>query len=261
MPTTAEIRTPIAPPTVRPRLHGLTTTFQPVDLGAHERLGVNWPGSGACGGVVSSTDDECLSGESQTALTLIAACLEGGTADRYTVYSFVRQSIFDTLGSDPAYVSNPESIFAYAEAPAVEARFWEEATAAATADSAALGDQSSLLHALAEVEQYLAETYNGTGVIHITPRVAILLGDDGLVRPSGVLTTRTGTPVVIGAGYDGADGLMILGTGMPVLMRAGTPQKVDGFGRYDNNATILTQRTWLIGWDCVAVTATHTEAP
>ncbi len=256
MVTTAQVRNPVSPPEVRPRLHGLTTTFQPRDLGTHERLGVVWPGNGACGGVVSTTDDECLSGTSQTALTLLDACLAGGTAERHTIYSYVRQSIFDTLGQDPAYVSAPDSAFAYAESPAVEGIFWNEATTAATALAAA----PSLLNALAEVEQHLAENYNGLGVIHLTPRAAVLLGDDGLVRPSGVLTTRTGTPVVIGAGYDGADGLTVLGTGAPVLFRAGVPQQVEANDLTFNNGTILIQRSWLIGWDCVAVTATHTPA-
>lgn len=260
MVTTAEVRNPVAPPTVKPRLHGLTTTFLPRDLGTHDRLGVTWPGSGACGGIVSTTDDECLSGESQTALELIDACLTGGTASRHTIYSFVRQSIFDSLGQDPAYTSAPDSTFAHAEAPAVEAIFWNEATAAAVADTANLGAQDTLLDALAEVEQYLAENYHGLGVIHITPRAAILLGDDGLVRPSGTLTTRTGTPVVIGAGYDGTDGLMVLGTGAPVLFRAGTPQQVEANDTTHNSGTVLIQRSWLIGWDCVAVTATHTPA-
>lgn len=164
MVTTAQVRNPVSPPEVRPRLHGLTTTFQPRDLGTHERLGVVWPGNGACGGVVSTTDDECLSGTSQTALTLLDACLAGGTAERHTIYSYVRQSIFDTLGQDPAYVSAPDSAFAYAESPAVEGIFWNEATTAATALAAA----PSLLNALAEVEQHLAENYNGLGVIHLT---------------------------------------------------------------------------------------------
>lgn len=259
MVTTAAIRNPVAPPEVRPRPYGLTTTFLPRDLGTHERLGVQWPGSGACGGVVSTTDDECLSDGSVAALTLVSACLAGGTASRYTVYSFVRQSIFDTLGQDPAYTSSPDSAFAYSEAPKVERLFWDAATAAATAGGDALGAQTSLVGALAEVDQHLAENYNGLGVIHITPRAAILLGDD-VDESSGTLTTRTGTPVVIGAGYDGADGLMVLGTGAPVLFRAGTPQQVEANDTTYNSGTVLIQRSWLIGWDCVAVTATHTPA-
>lgn len=260
MVTTAEVRIPVAPPQVKPRLHGLTTTFLPRDLDAHNRLGVEWPGNGACGGVVSTTDDECLSDSSQVALTLLDACLAGGSADRHTVYSFVTQSLLDTLVSDPAYASSPDSAFAYAEAPEIEALFWAGAVAQAVTDTAALGAQTTLLDALAEVEQYLAENYNGLGVIHLTPRAAVLLGDDGLVRPSGTLTTRTGTPVVIGAGYDGADGLMVLGTGAPVLYRAGTPQQVEANDTIHNSGTVLIQRSWLIGWDCVAVTATHVPA-
>ncbi|WP_395160396.1 hypothetical protein [Ilumatobacter sp.] len=256
MTTTSQVRIPVSPPQVRPRLHGLTTTFLPRDLGTHDRLGVVWPGSGVCGGVVSTTDDECLSGDSQTALTLAESCLAGGTAERHTVYSYVRQSLFDTLGRDDAYTTSPDSVFAYSEAPAVEGIFWDEATGAATALPAA----SSLLSALAEVEQHLAEEYNGLGVIHLTPRAAIMLGGDGLVRPSGTLTTRTGTPVVIGAGYDGADGLTVLGTGAPVLFRAGTPQQVETNDGTHNSSTVLIQRTWLIGYDCVAVTSTHTPA-
>jgi len=256
MVTTAEIRIPVTAPEVRPRLHGLTTTFLPRDLSAHDRLGVTWPGNGSCGGVVATTDDECLSGESQAAMTLLAACLAGGTADRHTIYSFVKQSVFDTLGQDLAYVSSPDSVFAYAEAPEVESIFWNEAFTGATV----ITPPTSLLGALAEVEQHLAENYRGTGVIHLTPRAAVLLGDDGLVRPSGVLTTRTGTPVVIGAGYDGADGLTVLGTGVPVLFRAGTPQQVESHNRSNNDATTLIQRTWLVGWDCVAARATYTPA-
>lgn len=260
MVTTAAVRNPVAPPQVRPRLHGLTTTFLPRDLDAHSRLGVQWPGSGACGGVVSTTDDECLSGSGQAALTLIDACLTGGSAERHTIYSYVTQSLFDRLNSDPAYTADPDNAFNYAEAPAVEAIFWNEAVAASIADTANLGPQNSLLAALAEVEQYLGENYNGLGAIHLTPRAAILLGDDGLVRPSGTLTTRTGTPVVIGGGYDGDDGLMVLGTGAPVLYRAGTPQQVEANDTTYNSGTVLIQRSWLIGWDCVAVTATHTPA-
>jgi hypothetical protein len=258
MVTTAEVRNPVAPPMVRPRLHGLTTTFLPRDLGTHDRLGVTWPGSGACGGVVSTTDDECLSGESQVAMEQVAACLAGGTADRHTVYSHVRQSLFDTLGQDPAYMSAPDSAFAYAEAPAVELIFWSSIKAAATVVDATA---KTLLDALAEVEQYLASEYNGIGAIHMTPRTAILLGDDGLVRPSGVLTTRTGTPVVIGSGYDAADAGLIIGTGVPVLFRAGTPQQVEATDRTFNNGTLLIQRSWLIGWDCVAGSATYTHIP
>jgi len=254
MVTTAQVRNPVSPPEVRPRLHGLTTSFLPRDLKTHDRLGVTWLGSGSCGGVVATTDDECLSGDTQTALTLLNACLAGGSADRHTIYSFVRQSLFDTLAGDDAYTSSPESVFAYAEAPKVEEIFWSEAHTAATTLPAA----ASPLRALAEVEQHLAEEYNGLGVIHLTPRMAILLGDDGLVRPSGVLTTRTGTPVVIGAGYDGADGLTVLGTGAPVLFRAGTPQQVEAANGTFNTGTTLIQRTWLIGWDCVAATSTHT---
>lgn len=254
MVATSLIRNPAAPPTVPPRLHGLTTTFPPRDLDSHERLGVTWPGSGACGGVVSTTDDECLSGDTQTALTLIDACLAGGTAQRHTIYSYVRQSLLDSLGDNAAYGTDPTSIFALAEAPAVEEIFWNEAFLAATT----LAAPANLLLALAEVEQHLAENYNGTGVIHITPRVAILLGDDGLVRPSGTLTTRTGTPVVIGAGYDGTDGLAILGTGQPVLYRADNPQTLTGTNPNINNYATLMQRTWLIGWDCVAVKAIAT---
>ncbi len=260
MVTTAAVRNPVAPPQVRPRLHGLTTTYLPRDLGTHDRLGVTWPGSGACGGAVSTTDDECLSGSGQAALELIDACLSGGSAERHTIYSYVTQSIFDQGVNDPAYTTSPDSAFTYAEAPAVEAIFWNEATAAATAATAALGAQDSLLDALAEVEQHLAEHYNGLGTIHLTPRTAILLGDDGLVRPSGTLTTRTGTPVVIGAGYDGDDGLMVLGTGAPVLFRAGQPQQVEANDTTYNSGTVLIQRSWLIGWDCVAVTATYTPA-
>ena len=256
MVTTAQVRIPVAPPQVRPRLHGLTSTFLPRDLGTHERLGVEWPGNGACGGVVSTTDDECLSGESQAALTLLDACLSGGSANRHTVYSYVRQSMIDTLNSDPALASDPGGAFAYAESPAVEGIFWAEAVAAA--DTLTAG--GSLLEALAEVEQHLANEYNGLGVIHLTPRSAILLGDDGLVRPSGVLTTRTGTPVVIGAGYDDGDGLSIVGTGMPVLFRAGTPQEVEANDLTSNTGTTIFQRTWLIGWDCVSAISTYTPS-
>lgn len=260
MVTTAEVRNPVAPPQVKPRLHGLTTTFLPRDLGTHDRLGVTWPGNGACGGVVSTTDDECLSDGSVAALTLIDACLAGGTADRHTIYSFVTQSLLDSLTTNPPLSSSPDSAFAYAEAPEIEGIFWAQAVAQAVSDSTDLGAQTTLLDAVAEVEQHLAENYNGLGVIHLTPRAAILLGDDGLVRPSGVLTTRTGTPVVIGAGYDGADGLMVLGTGAPVLYRAGTPQQVEVNDTTNNSGTVLIQRSWLIGWDCVAVTAIHTPA-
>lgn len=252
MVNTAEVRVPVAPPQVQPRLHGLITTVQPIPLQTHDRLGVQWAGGGACGGVISVTEDPCIDGsDSPEALEFVRGCLEGGTAGRYTLYTGVARSLIDRFGGDLA--TDPGGVFTHAEAPAVEQLFWSHAYSSANSVTPA----SSLLDALSLVEQDLAENYNGLGMIHVTPRVAVLLGDDGLVRPNGKLTTRTGTPVVIGAGYDGST-LSILGTGVPVLYRATNITSISVTDRSANDELLLYQRTWLIGYDCWASVATYT---
>lgn len=253
MVTTAEVRVPVPPPQVRPRLHGLLTTFPAGDLDAHKRLGVTWPGSGACGGGTSTASDRCLDNTSVEAMWVMDACLEMGTADRVTIYTGLRRSIADSLGGD--LVPDPQSIFAHAEAPAVEGAFWD----AAYAGAAATDPAESLLDALSLVEQDLAENYAGLGVIHVSPRVAVLLGD-ALVSSSGQLTTRIGTPVVIGAGYGGLSGggLSIIGTGMPYLAKASEPTRVESYNTATNDQIMYFQRTWLVGYDCHSVISTYT---
>lgn len=62
---------------------------------------------------------------------------------------------------------------------------------------------------IAELEQWLGESYGALGVLHVSRYGATLLADAGLIKESGSrMLTKIGTPVSVGAGYPnvGPDG-------------------------------------------------------
>lgn len=251
MADTSTIRVPVASPTVNPRRFGLLDVVTPVTPASpHWRVGVTWEASTGCGAALSTTSDACLTGVGPDPLVLTGGCRDRRTAVGFTVYSRQRRTLLDE--------DTTEESFTAAEARSVETEFYERVLA--DPGLVDLGDAwPSLAVALAAVEQGIADRYNGLGLIHVTARDASLLGDR-LVVTDGGLTTRLGTPVVVGIGYEPDDTTsLIVGTGAVLLMR-GDAEPIEVNRPSTNDAETLVQRTWVAGWDCFAVSA-GTAAP
>lgn len=119
---------------------------------------------------------------------------------------------------------------------------------------------SELSVALGFVEAALAKVYFGQGVIHMSRLTAIALGSLNLKQVGGRLTTVTGTPVIVGGGYDIANATPavdshIYGTGPVVMYRGEIDPIEDAIDKDINQASIVAQRDYVVGWDCVAVGA------
>lgn len=129
--------------------------------------------------------------------------------------------------------------------------------------NAGSGAASSLVRALAQLEQWLAVNYGSQGVIHLTREAALLAAEDrGLMVKGNSLVTRLGTPVVAGAGYPGtgptgaepADGeTYIYATPALAGYRSevfpGTVPVEAGLDRATNDLHAIAERTYVIGYD------------
>lgn len=126
--------------------------------------------------------------------------------------------------------------------------------------------------AIAELEQYIAQSYGSLGVIHM-PRflAAVLLAEETLEVRGTRLYTRLGTPVVAGAGYPltHPDGVTpgehwIVATPALMLYRSEifTPTNRPGdlLDRGQNNLLGVAERRYLVGWDeCPVMFAVQVE--
>lgn len=124
------------------------------------------------------------------------------------------------------------------------------------------GTHDTEWHALAAVEQKLAEEYGSLGVIHMSRRTASLLMSKGsLDTRGGRLYTELGTPVVAGSGYP--DVQEIIGTAALFGYRSdlvtNSARAGDLLDRTDNTLYAISERGYLLGFDpCPVVKATYT---
>lgn len=83
------------------------------------------------------------------------------------------------------------------------------------------GTPPNVMKAVAAAEDWLANMYEGLGVIHMGPHEAILAAAAQVVAPGldGSLATVLGTPVVVGAGYAVTGSEMVYASGQVVLYR------------------------------------------
>lgn len=124
---------------------------------------------------------------------------------------------------------------------------------------------SSAHYGLAWLEQELAETYGGTGVLHMSRSAAMMLYDFFRVQ-GGRLFTPLGTPVVAGGGYDqqggAATGLAtVYATGPLVIYRGDVDTRQQAVSKSDNTVSMIAQRDYVVGWDCVTIGANLTIDP
>jgi hypothetical protein len=259
-PLAAERRWVEAPASV-PYRFGLFTALAPSAPpdgdDAHWRLGVQWQ-SQACGGA-RETSGPCVQ-DAQAAVGIVPdfhVCYVSGF-DPFTVYAFND----DTVGaatSLQAHADNARERLAAGEQEAVESHLWGQMRAIESNPVAGTG--KSMSYCVGWLEQRLAELYGNQGVIHMNRLAAHLLAGPGgsLVREGNRLTTVLGTTVVAGGGYDETAGALptstiLYGTGPLAMYRSDVtntpPVTLD---RARNDMSILAQRDYVIGWDCVLV--------
>ncbi|MFJ3856120.1 hypothetical protein ACIPRL_07835 [Streptomyces sp. NPDC090085] len=121
-----------------------------------------------------------------------------------------------------------------------------------------------LLHALGEMDAWLARERGGVGVIHVPAElVGFLSGPSPLVWDAarGRVRTRLGSSVVFGACYDmrqrpdGKDakpGEATVFVSGPLVVRRSPVQSYDGLDRVTNDAAGVAERVYAVAVDCPA---------
>lgn len=125
-------------------------------------------------------------------------------------------------------------------------------------DMTAFGEHPAFV--LGHVEQVLAAEYGGMGVIHISRRTAVLLGDAVFRMQGQTMTTILGTPVILNPAIDPPTSppngdITIYGTGPVVMYRGDIDTNQFTLDRAENNVCYVAQRDYVIGWDCSAIGA------
>lgn len=223
-----------------------------VSADEHWRLGVNWV-SEACA-TAKITTGACIDDEVGP-LTPDDYC-SVSEFDPFTVYAY-------NNGDVPGFTlaeatQNAVARLTNGEQTAAESHLWD---LMASATSGNVTDLSAydLLYGLGYVEQVLAEKYGGQGVIHMSRLAATMLTHDLHVE-GGRLFTVMGTPVVAGGGYDAiGDDVpntgLIFGSGPLVLYRGDVDTNQSAVDKSNNQVSIVAQRDYVLGWDCLVVAA------
>lgn len=229
-----------------------TSDLQGAGMDEHWRLGVQWV-SQACADARLTTGP-CIDGEVNP-LTPDDACFVS-KYDPFTVYAY---NTDDTIGFTLTEAeANAVARLTNGEQEAAETHLWNLATTAVTGDLVDL-TAYPLWYGLGYVEQALAEQFGGQGVVHMSRLTATMLADQ-LRFEGGRMFTLLGTPVIAGGGYDmiGAtaptEGL-IYGTGPLVMYRSDIDTRQNAVAKDTNQVSVIAQRDYVIGWDCVAVGA------
>ncbi len=121
------------------------------------------------------------------------------------------------------------------------------------------------------LEDFIATEYGSLGLIHMTRAAALSLTKGGVLVPNGGrLTTRLGTPVAAGAGYDGSGPTGQVATDTTTWMYVTPPvfgyrteeftssnRPGDLLDRASNDLYAVAERSYLIGFDPCGVGATQ----
>ena len=237
-------------PALVPYSYGLFSVAEPRVLAdPHWRLGVEWVSENCADGKV--TTGACIDSE-VAALTPDDYC-DTASFEPFTAYAYNNQSLIGRTLEQ--HRDDAISRLIAGEQRAVEERFWTDITTAAGAATDLTGWSAS--YAFAWLEQELAEQYGGTGVIHMNRAAATMLYDK-FRYVGGRLVSPLGTSVVAGGGYDEqgstAPGTAILiGTGPVVIYRGEVDTRQSAVNRPANEVSIVAQRDYVLGWDCVAI--------
>ena len=255
-------------PARQPLPYGLMSVLQPRPNDGENRWmnGITWESLG-CDPVSGIGEVACAPGEDGTTQAtglpknLDAHPVEDPEFEAFTVYgTYSCTPVGNTL--DRAQQRATEHLLAGEEAR-VEQAIWtgdlDNTSFATGAEDAGAG---SLVVAVANLEQWLAENYGAVGVIHMTVKAALLAVFKGVAEVKGNrLVTKIGTPIVAGAGYPGtgptgqapaAGSTYIYATPALVGYRSEVFPGADqegGFDRAKNNLTAVAERVYSVGWD------------
>lgn len=255
-------------PVRQPLPYGLLSVLQPRPNDGENRWmnGITWETLG-CDPVSGIGDVACEPGEDGTtqATGLPKNLEKHATPDpefeAFTVYgTYTCTPVGNTLAH--AQQRATEHLMSGEEAR-VEQAIWtgdlDNTGFAAGAEDAGAG---SLLRAVANLEQWIAENLRAKGVIHMTREAALLgLAKDALEIKGNQIQTLLGTPVVAGSGYPGtgpagedpaADSTYVYATPAMTGYRSEVFPGADqqgGFDREKNNLTAVAERVYSVGWD------------
>lgn len=131
---------------------------------------------------------------------------ETGEASQFTVYGHFTCS---PVGFDPQASQDRATAHLLArEESRVEQALWTGDlgnTPTLKGATTVAGTAVDVATALGALESYIASQYGSQGVIHLTRQAALVgLQNYSLDVKGGSLSTRLGTPVIAGAGYDGS---------------------------------------------------------
>jgi hypothetical protein len=263
---------------------------QPTPQGPHWQNGITWVDRCPTGDTVM---DECIAVTGTGGAPTAQQSLSGNVVQ--TNRGATAFTIYAEFDCSPVGLTDAEAIASQSldqvEGWQVERAFWTGvagksggtgtttvfphlAANASLSDSAAIvlqpaasvvatGSGDDLAITLGQLEAALDDCYHGEGLIHMTREAAPsffawkLVCDDG----TGVLRTKSGHRVVLGAGYTGAgpDGLAapagtswIYGTGAVFGYRSGIdmPTTPQSFDRVENTYHLIAQRTYVLGFEC-----------
>src|SRR5882757_48135 len=291
----ADMRQIVDPPSFTPIPFGLLTTVEfPNTPDVHWQNGITY--QPVCGVAVTGlgelTYDECLavtgSGGNppppQAFFNSVSVGPRGAT-------SFVAMVEFDcsAVGNEQAQLTATKAL-SMAEPWQVERAFWTGVASgqsivfphlAANAqvldsDGILLQDPATIVsgagetfplnieQALGELEQAIANCYDGVGVIHVPELLLPTMDAWGVIKQVGpVMKTANGNKIAVGAGYDGSsptgaprgpNACWMYGTGnvfgyrSDIRVRA--PQGAQSFDKATNTMKLIAERTYVLGWDC-----------
>lgn len=251
---------PVQAPPRTPTPFGLFSVAQPQPLSSdHAAAGVWWQSDTCDAGLLSITDDPCLSGDEVEALVPDdRACLVVTEAAPFTVYAWDEASMIDRLDDESPALDRLHA----GEQITVEAWLWDQLTADVTPGAA-----TDLGEAVARLEAVARQSYGAVPVLHVPTYAAALLVAEWLPDDNDgpVLRTPLGTPVVVGTGYGptitttAAPATVTLFVTGPVVVRRGEAVAHNTPGDLAVNDTQqIAERTYVVGWDCLAAGITVT---
>ena len=253
----------VQPPIATVRRFGLfsqveirTGQLTEVGVDEHWRAGIIWQ-SQNCSEVKVTTADCLTGGQSE------APPGEAKTPDDYcTVRDFEPFTVYaynddDIPGTSLAqHEANAIARLVNDEQRAVEAHVWADILATT-------GPPNDLTtytakQGLGALEASWAALHGITPVLHLSVGAATVLGEC-LYREGGRLFTYTGTPVIVGGGYDDGGQVneaIIAITGPMVLYRSEINTQANAIAKATNQVSIIAERDYVVGWDCEALAAT-----
>lgn len=240
--TDTDITTPSRP-------HGLLSATHAVQIASPEWIYGGFDVETVCGGVGTSTAF-CLP-EGQPPTDKAPFANEWPHLTPLAVYALHECS---SIGKEWASrEADARKALEIGEQTALEEFFYGlAAVGAETAPAAA-----SIAEALFAAEDLAG--YEAGRVIHLTPSNALRLSEY-LTDTDGRLTTKIGTPVVVGLGYVGnLNGVLVTGT--PLAVEGGTVVTDTVLERPTNLVSVLAEKPYALGYACGATLIDVTTTP